>query len=191
MRNLWLVVALGAALLLTGCARKSFEQVQVQNGKSALYVYWLEPVNQENATYDVYVDGELAGVVHNHSYIVTQVKQGQVTVTVQNSDPVKASLERSVIQLDTSGSTEHYIKIKTPFNVKVPDASLASEEIKSAEQWDDIGFSVRMPGEPKKGAAAVAQPSAAEEIERLLDLKNKGAITEEEYQILKARVIGK
>ncbi|MDX1295369.1 MAG: hypothetical protein R3302_03830, partial [Sulfurimonadaceae bacterium] len=96
MRNLWLVVALSAAMLLTGCVRKSFEQVHVQNGKSALYVYWLESMNQEDVKYDVLVNGELVGVVHNDCYIVTQVKQGPVTVTVQNSDPVKAHLEKSV-----------------------------------------------------------------------------------------------
>lgn len=191
MRKLWMVVALSTALLLTGCVRKSFEQVQVQNGKSALYVYWLEAMNQDNARYDVFVNGELVGVVHNDCYIVTQVKQGPVTVTVQNSDPVKSHLEKSVFNLDTSGSSEQYIKIKSPYSVKVADAAVASEEIKSTQQWEDFDHSVNMAGEPKKGSVAAAQPSAAEEIERLLDLKNRGAITEEEYQILKARVIAK
>ena len=179
-----------AALWMAGCSKQPFKEVQTTAEQSVVYVYWLESMNQENTLYDVSIDGKVVGTVHNNCYIAAQVAPGEVEVTVTDHDPVKAHLKKAHLKLEARPSEASYIKINSPFRVAVADKATGSEEIKRTGEWEELFDLTRVSNAPA-AVPVQQQQSPAAEIERLLALKEKGAITEEEYQILKARVITK
>ena len=65
----------------------------------------------------------------------------------------------------------------------------AKAEIADTVLWEDFDVSFHMAGEEADAPAKPAARSATDEIERLFALKEKGAITEAEYETLKARVL--
>jgi hypothetical protein len=187
------VLMIAAMLWMSGCSRQPFSEVKPAAGNAVLYVYWPESMNQDHTLYDVVIDGKVVGVVHNHCYIATEVSPGPVNVTIRDRDPIKAHLKKAQLQIDAVVSGAVYIKIGSPFSASVVDNTVGSQEIRDTELWEELDATIHMAGEEKAPAAepAKARPSASEEIERLVALKEKGAITQEEYEILKARVISK
>lgn len=195
MRMKWTGLVAAAALLFTmaGCSKQPFQAVEPKPGKSVVYVYWPEAYGVDAVKYDVVINGEIVGIVHNNSYIARDVPNGPLNVTVQNNDPVAAHLETSTVSIDTSGDNVAYVKVTSPFKVSVPDEEVAREEIKKTLVWDGlIGSELQATATAEKRPVSQESSfSAAAEIERLVALKEKGAITEEEYEILKARIIAK
>lgn len=182
----------GILLFATGCAFKPFEEVQSIPGKTVVHVYWPRDLKGSDTLYDVYTGGKRVGALANEGYI-TAVVEGRSEITVRNRDAVIGALEHQTLTIDNDDGDIVYYKVVAPFNVVKMDPAVAKEEIRetfnkvTGMESDDE----KNQNEAKTEASPAESKSVVDELERLVDLKNKGAITEEEYQVLKARVIGR
>jgi hypothetical protein len=186
---LGLAAAIGLLLGMTGCAKQAFQAVEAKPDRTVFYVYWPKGGTATDTTYELLLNGKAAGTLHNNCYIALEVPKEKVALTVRNSDPLKAAVENRVLQLDGGVGTGKYVKVTHPFEVAEADTSVASEEIRETVLWEDFDLTINKAGKADRKPAEKAGESVAGELERLHALKEKGAITAEEYEVLKARVI--
>jgi len=194
IKRSWMA-AVAAAALFTGCSNHPYQELQTASQERAVYVYWLDRFTNDTS-YDVLVDGKYVGEVRNNGYVAASVGTGTHELIVRHSDPVKAHLQKAVLQIDATGADAHYVKIRSPFKVAEAEAATAREEIRNTERHVGILDYSSSEEKPQESAATVAQtsPAATEEktiaaLERLSALKEKGAITEEEFAVLKAKIL--
>jgi hypothetical protein len=187
-----LVAAVWLSLGITGCTKQAFQEAAVKENRSVVYVYRPKGSGGAETTYDLLVNGRAAGTLHPNCYIALEVPKEKVVLTVRNSDRFRAAVETKVVELDGGAGNEYYVRVTQPFEVAVADASSASEEIRKTVLWKDFDLTINMAGDEKEAPAEKAEKPVAgdlKELERLHALKEKGAITAEEYEVLKARVI--
>jgi hypothetical protein len=218
-RIVQIVLGAVAVLIFTGCVSKSsYEPTENFNQRKAMvYVYMLQN-NQNNYDYLVTIDGYNLGLLHNNNYLPIEVPTGKVTIHMTNTDPIMANSQQAMITLDDVKAGESYYVRAIPSMVpelhqmpasmaltEITDTSISNEGTDLKEVYRSLtGVSIPLnepavifPGSEKKpvAEAQTSTPAAAtgesqtDRLERLYSLKEKGAITDDEYNTLKAKIL--
>lgn len=192
------VLGIGALVLMSGCAERTpYAETAVEAGKAVVYVYRPESYANETKVYDVVIDGQIKGKLYDNGYLAVELEPGTTALSVRNSDALMATLESATIDLvDVRSGSAHYVKVdvavQDAFSAKAVSAQTAKGEIAKTVLYDPDAKKINLyaSGAQKREAEPV-QPKASsvEQLEKLYELKQKGALSDEEYAKMKAKII--
>ncbi|MEN8145980.1 MAG: SHOCT domain-containing protein [Campylobacterota bacterium] len=217
MKNLYITLTiLFLTLVLAGCSKAPFKEQEPLKNAALVYVYVAtdDGVNDSdrNPYYKVGFNGKNVkdGMLVNE-YMVFNLKPETVTVST-----TRANIEKQELILQLKAGEIRYLKVQSfsddfgKFSFievssevglkEITKTRTAVEDKKEAGYIDVLIESISSDEEQnavivkedvtEKETAESAQ-SNADELERLFELKEKGAISQEEYETLKAKVINK
>lgn len=195
-KAIYTVVGLGALILMSGCAdRAPYVESAVKSDKALVYVYRPESYFNEAKIYDIVIGGEVKAKLHDNGYVPVEIDPGTSALTVRNSDALMATLENKTIDLvDVRGGSVHYIKVdvaaQDAFSAKAVSMQTAKGEIAKTVLYDVNAKKFNVYSPASQGGAPVRQEaSSVEKLEKLFELKEKGALSEEEFAKMKAKII--
>jgi hypothetical protein len=168
----------------------AYMPVEIETGNTTLYVQNHDTV-RSHVEYDaVELKNVMAGDVYYVKAIVGQ--EGSFVLRLMDEQTAKNEIKNTGYLYDMG--FKHFKLYKSNTNttarpmeavIKEP-APIASPKAHSASMPSP---EYNAPETSSAPAAASLKPSASERIEKLYDLKEKGAITPEEYNILKAKIL--
>jgi len=205
MKKLTLLLFSTALLLLNACGSKvPFKEQEPLENSALVYVY--QPLNisaDENANisdYNIRFNGrQVMERISSNEYMVFNVKPEKVDVSV-----VRKQIEEKVIRLDLQVGEIYYLEIldnlegnafdfvqvdKKRAYPQLAKTGLAGSSVENVENIINV-FS----DEPKKEPALVPThrtTSKMDEIQKAFDMKEKGMLSEEEFNTLKAEILAK
>lgn len=196
-KALYAITGILVIALITGCAtRTPYHDSHIEKEKAVLYVYRPDSLFNVEKVYDVIIDNTTKGQIYESAYSPITIDPGTLSVTIRNHDAVMGNVENKTITFDTvTAGKAYYIKIdvteRDSFKVTAVNETDAKEEIVKTFliDADSKKFKVYKSAPSNAAVTAPAPLSTSDEIERLYKLKEKGAITQEEYNTLKAKVI--
>ena len=217
MKNIFTIITiLVIALAFAGCAKTPFKPQEPLTSAALVYIYvgMDDGVNdtERNPYYKVGFNGKNVhdGMLTNE-YMAFDLKPESVLIST-----TRANIEKQELTLQLKAGETRYLKVQSfsddfgKFTFKEVSSDVGAKEIistraavedkKEADYIDVLVESVS--SDEKENAAVVKQDTPenetpaseqgdADELERLFELKEKGAITQEEYEALKAKVINK
>jgi len=208
------IVWVFALFFLSGCAQKApYSEIPLPSDKTWVYLYSPGTVLVEEMSYDIRVDGlENHLVLNDDGYLIYDVPSDTFTISVRNSDLIDGQLDhKEIILRDLKHGQAYYVKVivnqGSPVKLKLMDAEKAKQEIKGTVLYDQDANTLKVyESQGKKQSEIVAEPivdpravsaskalsgSLADEIQKLYELQKSGAISEDEFQVLKKKVIDK
>ncbi|MGB5966212.1 MAG: SHOCT domain-containing protein [Sulfurimonadaceae bacterium] len=197
-----LIVGVGMLLYLSGCSRVPFEAQTLPNDKALVYVYAIDNVgdgeDSSNPRYKILINEQrVSERVEQGEYLGFELQPAETKVSV-----IRGSLIEHSMTINTAAGQQYFFKIVTDHAGGDFKFSQVSQQqgIKEIEKTylagassDEGMFDGTILGneDEEKEKTNTSEQSDADELERLHDLKEKGAITQEEYETLKAKVINK
>ena len=183
--------------LFAGCGpRMPYAEHTVAPDKAMVYVYRPKSVNAEGSLHEIVIDGSVRGRVDDSGYFPVPVDPGRVDITVRNSDIVVGTVENKTVHLENArAGGVYYVKVDLSrediYSVKLVDAAEARGEIAKTFLYDSTRTDINLRENSAAYTAAPAKeaPSSLDELERLFALKEKGALTQEEFERMKAKII--
>ncbi|MEE8588112.1 MAG: SHOCT domain-containing protein, partial [Sulfurimonadaceae bacterium] len=217
MKNRFTTLAiLLITLLLAGCAKTPFKAHEPLANAALVYVYVAmdDGINdtERNPYYKVGLNGKNVkdGMLTNE-YMAFNLKPETVVISA-----IRANIEKQELTLHLKAGETRYLKVQSfsddfgKFSFEEVSSEVGAKEIANTraaveEKKEDDYISVlveSISSDEEENATVVKEDVAgkdtakseqndADELERLFELKEKGAITQEEYETLKAKVINK
>ncbi|MGB5965712.1 MAG: SHOCT domain-containing protein [Sulfurimonadaceae bacterium] len=198
MKKLALLILV--VLTFTSCSKVPFKEESALQNASLVYFYVSSYAgsseNTSNPKYMVKIDGQRVKTrVEGGEYLSFNLESKPSTFTV-----IRNGIIENQLKLELKEGATYYLKVVTnntdgDFTFVEVDEAKGLREIKktylAGEQAEDEDTFVDQLVGDDKDDAIKSEQSDADELERLHDLKEKGAITQEEYETLKAKVINK
>ena len=198
---------LGILLLLSACGSKiPFKKQEPLANSALVYIYLPSNIGTSDSDYssdyNIRFNGrQVMEKISSNEYMAFNVKPEKVDVSV-----VRKQIEEKVISLDLKVGQVYYLKIEdnlagNNFNfIRMNKSDAYPELIKtglagsSVESEDNI-INV-FTDEPKKEESVVATPTAntsskIDEIQKAYDMKEKGMLSEDEFNSLKSEILAK
>ena len=200
MKKLALLILV--ALTFTSCSKVPFKEDNAEQNSSLVYIFVSNDAgNSDNTSAPRYL------LKIDEKRVKTRISGGEYLAFNLASKSTKFSIVRSSIiekdiTLQLTKNSRYFLKVVTDdasggFTITEVNEAKGLNEIKGtylagAEAEDEDAFLGKFLGEDEseKETTASEQNDAAE-LERLFELKEKGAITQEEYETLKDKVINK
>lgn len=218
-RFLGMVVSAAIVIGMGGCtAKKTFElSTNTYAQKSVMYLYMTGSSAMEEERYSVYVNTYYMGEIGSNIYLPIEIPTGDVKVVIKHKELIRSQRETDTLLLSGVKSGEVlYVKavvdngpklnrvgietgekeiVTTHFIDQGMDVSKLTRQISGAQlpldqpRLLEPGKANIEPTSQSAYAPAAKQEDPTERIEKLYRLKEQGAITEEEYNTLKAKII--
>ena len=197
MKKLALLILV--VLTFTSCSKVPFKEESALQNASLVYFYVSnDPGSSDNVSYSKYmvkIDGKRVKTrVEDGEYLSFNLESKPTTFTV-----IRGEIIEKHLKLELKESATYYLRVVTngsdgDFSFSKVDEPTALRELKgtylAGEQAEDKDtFIDKLVGTEEDESSS--EQSDADELARLYDLKEKGAITQEEYETLKAKVINK
>jgi hypothetical protein len=186
-------------LFLTGCTdRAPYAKEIVAADQAVVYVYRKYTGYDMDSTYRLHVNDKLVkGVLNDKAYMHFALAPGEVTINAE-----KDIINQHSIKFVAKAGESYYVQMASTadtgaFDMKLMEYEEGSEAIKETvfhspkDNIEDYFKDENEKAELKQKAAVSTVPSSADEIERLYDMKEKGILTEDEFNTLKTKVINK
>ena len=213
MKKTVLIIALLAlSTLFTACGKIPFEKQKPVSNAALVYVYVTmdSGVNDTDRmpAYVVGINGKnTEGSIEYGTYKYFNLKPGKITISATRAD-----IEKQDIELDLDAGKTYYLRVKSfsddfaKFEIarvnsneaypELKDTTLADKFEKSSENAiSELISSSSDEPEVAKAKAFEAQPaqttSKMDEIQKAYDMKEKGMLSEEEFNALKAEILAK
>ncbi len=191
-----LLALLTLGLLFTGCAKQPFQEKQPEPKAALVYTYVVEDdgVNDTNRLpcYKVHLGEEYTNdCMKIGEYMEFDVKPGKVDFNI-----ARANIEIQTVSLDLAVGEIKYLQIQSysddfaKFNVVNIDAEKALKEL------DDtvlVGAYIKKETGPSKLVTPKEEKkvlSKSDELEKAYNLKEKGILSDEEFNKLKSEILG-
>ncbi len=196
MKNILAAIVIALALLGTsGCSLKApFKKAESIDDTATVYIYRLNHPGLDGTSYKIYVDGRYTHhYLKANEYFPFHIKEGETTISA-----IANGIIEHAIELDLDDDNDYFLKI-TPtdgdnFTFEVVGESVALNEITgtvlSGSTFEENPVENKVV-EEKVATKPTGISSASDEISKLYDMKEKGIITDAEFQTLKAKVIAK
>ncbi len=198
------IVAISA--MFTACGKIPFEKKKPLNDAALVYVYvspdtGINDTNRESA-YQIGLDGKkIDGSIAAYEYKFYNLRPGQVTLSAYRAD-----VEEQKIKLNLTAGNTYFLRIKSfsddfgKFEIKrmnsndayseLINTTLAGEYVKS-----ENAIAALITPEDEKAMTApapvVQATSKTDELEKAYSLKEKGILSDEEFNTLKAEILAK
>lgn len=214
MKKIKIALALVIAMVISGCGSKApFKSQEALEGASLVFVYVPESYGDvESVAYQSYslrVNGKRVG---------ERLKSGEYSALDLKANPIKLSatrdqIEEKSINLDLKSGETYYLKIrdnleKGAFAFEQVSKEIGAKEIAKTGVAGSMIESIdntltELVGSDKvqekqtveaKGATKVEvkdPTSKVDELEKAYKLKERGALSEEEFKTLKSQIISK
>jgi len=193
----FLLGLLTLGLLLTGCAKQPFQEKTPEPKAALVYTYVVEDdsVNDtdRHPCYKVHLGEEYTNDCMNvGEYMAFDVKPGKVDFNI-----ARANIEIQTVSFDLLAGETKYLRIQSfsddfaKFNVVDTEASMALKELNHTTL---VGSYVKKDTGPSKLIApkeASKVVSKSDELEKAYNLKEKGILSQEEFNKLKSEILGK
>lgn len=170
----------------------TFLPIEIDPGDTTIYVQNHDTIKSSYENGTVELKAVKAGEIYYIKAIVGQ--EGDFKLSLMDTPKAKEEIVRTSYLFDKGFKQFKLYKSNTNTSVKPMEAIMKEPEPIRAP----IAHSVSNPSPDHATAAAAATataasassgPTASERIEKLHDLKQEGAITDEEYETLKAKVL--
>lgn len=212
MKKTFLVIALlTLSTIFTACGKIPFEKQKPMSSAALVYVYLAmdSGVNDTSRmpNYVVGFNGKNSeGSIEYGTYKYFNLKPGQITISATRSD-----VEKQDIKLNLDAGKTYYLRIKSfsddfaKFEIARVSSNEAYPELKNTTLADKFEKSENVISElissssdkPEvvKERAVESKPaqttSKMDEIQKAYDMKEKGMLSEEEFNTLKAEILAK
>ena len=200
MKKLALLIVV--ALMFTSCSKVPFTEDSAEQNSSLVYVYVSNDAGSSDNTsaprYVLRIDGKRVKTrVSGGEYLGFNLESKATTFSI-----IRSSVIEKEIELQLKENSRYFLRIVTnntggDFTFAEVDEAKGLDEIKGtylagAQAEDEDAFLGGILGDDKeKKETSTSEQSDSDELARLFELKEKGAITQEEYETLKAKVINK
>jgi hypothetical protein len=192
-----LLALLTLGLLFTGCTKQPFKEKKPEAKAALVYTYVVEDdgVNDTDRypCYKVHLGEEYTNDCMNvGEYMAFDVKPGKVDFNI-----ARANIEIQTIAFNLSAGETKYLRIQSfsddfaKFNVVDTEASKALKELKHTTL---VGSYVKKETGPSKLITPKEESrvvSKSDELEKAYKLKEKGILSEEEFNKLKSEILAK
>jgi hypothetical protein len=185
-----IILAITVLGIFSACSsKKPYKEEQISDQKAMVYIYRKSVISDLDNVYRVYLNNLLVkDVLRDNGYLHFEVKEGDLTVNVR-----RGVLFEHSVSLHVKNSQTYYIRAVSvsdsgDFKLEVVDNATGKSEIATTVYYDETRDDMFYHEDKKKPEVKPAT-SNAQEIERLYNLKEKGIITQDEYETLKAKVI--
>lgn len=193
------IFTLVVSLMFSACAdRTPFKEKDTISNNSVVYVYMLNDIgddeNLNDKPFSIFVNGKrVTDKIISGEYVAYELKPTKVTISA-----LRGEIESKEIEIDLKPKNSYYLKIKTELDnddfsfTQMSEQVGKTEILKTGLAGSNRIFKDEKPEEVVSTADAnIQKPSKADEIQRLYDMKEKGILTQEEFETLKAKVISK
>ena len=210
-RTLVIITLLALSTLFTACGKIPFEKQKPASNAALVYVYVTmdSGVNDTDRmpNYVVGINGKnTEGSIEYGTYKYFNLKPGQITISATRSD-----IEKQDIELTLDAGKTYYLRIKSfsddfaKFEIarvnsneaypELIDTTLADKFEKSENVISELISSSSDEPEVVKDRAVEVKASQStskmDEIEKAYDMKEKGMLSEDEFNTLKAEILAK
>lgn len=198
-------------LLLTACGNKvPFQKQEPQINSALVYLYLPTNISSDESDntsdYNILFNGrQVTEKISSNEYMAFNVKPEKIEISV-----VRKQIEKKSITLDLKVGQIYYLKIednlagntfdfvrmnKRDAYPKLMKTGLAGSSVESEENIIDV-----FTGESKKEESVVVEPSSSnavastskmDEIQKAHEMKEKGILSEDEFQALKTEILGR
>lgn len=207
MKKIKILLTAAALLLITGCASKvPFQESAPIENASVAYIYMtnyselVEGSSGKNFTIRIN-DKSVEGRIKSNEYMKLDLKPQKIKFTA-----TRDSIEEKSVTLDLKAGDSYYLRIRDnlqngAFSFEHISKDTAKNEIAktglAGSVLEDVNSALTElvgTSEPKKEEVKVKAKtvtSKTDELEKAYNLKQKGALTEEEFKTLKSQIISK
>jgi len=201
MKKIILIITVAfLGIILTACAdRTPFKEQEVLKNKALVYVYVVKTVSTDDSSYDepysIKIDDKpITPKIMQSEYIAYDLQPIKIKFSA-----IKGAAVSKDIELDLKPQDVYYLRVKgsqedESFSFEVVQSKTALKEI---AKTGVAGSNFIFENEDKPEGVIETTPkqiepkSSADEIQRLYDMKEKGILSQEEFDTLKAKVINK
>lgn len=200
LKNLLLLFSL---LLLSACADKvPFKEKQPLEDSSLVYIYILDAVGSDDSVLDgkyaIRIDKKrIKQKIDQGEYMVFDMKPSALTISA-----TKKEILEKTMSLDLKAGRIYYLKIVDAMDgdefefVEIDNAiaikEIAKTGLSGSSKEDVITQIIKKDDEtPPLDAQKQDEISKTDEIQKAYDMKEKGIISEEEFQTLKNNILDK
>lgn len=188
------------SIVFTACAdRTPFKEQEVLKDTALVYVYIAKTVSTDDNFHDdplsIKIDDKtLTPKIMQNEYIAYNLKPRSITISA-----IKGAVLSQEIKLDLKPSQVYYLRVKNSSNSdsftfeKMNQVVGLQEIAKTTVAGSNFIFkdNDKIEGLVETTPDNKATRTKADEIQRLYDMKEKGILSQEEFETLKAKVIKK
>ena len=210
-KTLLIITLLAISTIFTACGKIPFEKQKVMSEAALVYVYVTMDGGIDDTDrmpkYVVGINGkDTEGSVEYGTYKYFHLKPGQVMFSTTRSD-----IEKQQIEINLDAGKTYFLRIKSfsddfaKFEIAKVNSSEAYSELKSntlADKFEksdniisELIFSSsdeeKTVKEKSVEAKTTQSTSKMDEIQKAYDMKEKGLLSEDEFNTLKAEILAK
>lgn len=210
MKKIKILISAVVLLLVSGCANKvPFNESTPLENAAVAYIYMpnyselVEGSSSKNFTIRIN-DKSLEGRIKSNEYMVLDLKPQKIKFTA-----TRDSVEEKSVTLDLNAGETYYLRIRDnlqngAFSFEHITKDIAKNEIAktglagsiledvNSVLTELVGTSEAKNEEPKVvQTSTIKSTSKIDELEKAYKLKEKGALTDEEFKTLKSQIISK
>ncbi len=188
------------SIILTACAdRTPFKEQEALKDTALVYVYIAKTVSTDDDFHDAPLsikidDKTIIPKIMQNEYVAYNLKPRSVTISA-----IKGAVLSQEIKLDLKPSKVYYLRVKNSSNSdsftfeKMNQVVGLQEIAKTTVAGSNFIFkdNDKVEGLVETTPDNKATRTKADEIQRLYDMKEKGILSQEEFETLKAKVIKK
>ena len=210
---LMIVTLLTLSALFTACGKIPFEKQKPASEAALVYMYVTmdSGINDTDRmpNYVIGINGKnTEGSIEHGTYKYFNLKPGQVTISATRSD-----IEKQDIKLTLDAGKTYFLRVKSfsddfaKFEITRVNSNEAYPELKDTTLADKFEKSENVisalisssSDEPEvtkakaveASSATTQSPSKMDEIQKAYDMKEKGMLSEDEFNTLKAEILAK
>ena len=205
-KTLLIIALLALSTIFTACGKIPFEKQKPMSDAALVYVYVTmdSGINDTDRmpNYVVGINGKnTEGSVEYGTYKYYNLKPGQISISATRSD-----VEKQSIELNLDAGKVYYLRIQSfsddfaKFEITRVNSNEAYPELKDTTLADKFEKSENViselisssSDEPEVVKAKATQSiSKMDEIQKAYDMKEKGLLSEEEFNTLKSEILAK
>ena len=172
--------------MFISCSKTPFKVQETLENKALVYIYVKTPegLNDSNRypKYSIKIDGKYVdGEIDHEEYIALNLDSADIKISA-----IRATIEVQSLKINLKAGSTYYLRIKSfsddfaKFNFEELPKNIAFEEILSTQNVT--------PKEEEK-VQVIQTLSKSDEIQKAYDLKEKGILSNEEFEKLKADIL--
>lgn len=190
MKNiLTLLTLLIISIIITSCSKTPFKAQEPKEKEALVYIYVASPnginVSNRNPSYKISInDKNIDEYLGEEEYIALDLKPKFTKISA-----IRADIEKQSLELNLKSGKSYYIRVRSfsddfaKFDIESIKEDIALKEISIT-----LNAKIKKTQEDK---TEIQKVSKLQEIEKAHELKEKGILSDEEFNVLKKEILAK